>query len=635
MDQLGRQLGLELTEEMYQTIEDQADQLGIAVRDSALLVLPEILRSQGDEMAASTDQILGLMDAVASGSIPAVQGAQAIGTAWQYAREEAELAGRVGDALTRSMLQQARAAGGLTEEMQAYVDEALGRTISALDVIIARYEELEDGTRVLTGGLDLLAGLDLSGFDIGSGPIPADLLKSDEDFQTLMERARAQGTIFSGTFWAAVEESGLLGAADALREPFARMIENLGEVGIPQETIDLLYGQIGRLMDLTAPATEESLAGPLRAALETADALQQAFAGYASTDYMLQSEFDAFGVALANVQEQLLAGGATEEEALEGVLGQLQDMVSVAEQYGFELDANTQALVDQATAAGYAFNTDPQIRMAEAMETVADRVGMLVELMGGTLPDAASRASSSFEGGMAQAAEASRSASDQMVEQFAEASEEIAASGDYIGIAWGGAIGELPIHVTETQTDVDAAFTSLETAIVGHANTAAAAVGGIGAAVDDALERAEAASRSWPSNWGSGPPEPPGGGAPPAHAMGTVTRGPELSWIGEQGAEVVAPVSALFGRLGNLVGDRVAAAMAPQMAVTNGMPGGSGLDRAELQRALAREGRGRSRSDGMPFHLTVYFDSRPIYDGLLEETRNGRARVDVRALVRG
>jgi hypothetical protein len=37
----------------------------------------------------------------------------------------------------------------------------------------------------------------------------------------------------------------------------------------------------------------------------------------------------------------------------------------------------------------------------------------------------------------------------------------------------------------------------------------------------------------------------------------------------------------------------------------------------------------------MPFHLTVYFDSRPIYDGLLEETRNGRARVDVRALVRG
>ena len=70
----------------------------------------------------------------------------------------------------------------------------------------------------------------------------------------------------------------------------------------------------------------------------------------------------------------------------------------------------------------------------------------------------------------------------------------------------------------------------------------------------DAMDEFAASARNVPTPSGPGGPDR---GGYPQHAMGGVITRPTVGLIGEAGAEVVAPVSALFGRLGDMIASRV------------------------------------------------------------------------------
>lgn len=227
--------------------------------------------------------------------------------------------------------------GDRRPEAQAFVDKQLGRATSAMSAI---------------GGLEINS----------------------------QASAQAQATIFTTTFWATVAEQGLVKGVDALSAPFAALKDKLAAGGFD---VNALLGGVGGLFD--------AVEGPARAALEAADGLNQALEGIALAGYLTQDSFTAFGTSAQDAFSQAVAGGLTNEQALLAIAPLLGNIEEASRTYGFTIDENTQALLDQAHAAGIAFPTDPMERAAAALEK-------LVRLLGGDIPEAANTAAHAING---------------------------------------------------------------------------------------------------------------------------------------------------------------------------------------------------------------------------------------------
>jgi hypothetical protein len=113
------------------------------------------------------------------------------------------------------------------------------------------------------------------------------------------------------------------------------------------------------------------------------------------------------------MEDQILAtktsfqeGGLSMGATWEAIIGPLRDVVSASQEYGFELDDNTKALVAQAEAAGYAFPVDP-------MHQMVDLMAAMVEAVGGKLPESYTRAAEAAQ----HLADVTTGATDQMATQ--------------------------------------------------------------------------------------------------------------------------------------------------------------------------------------------------------------------------
>lgn len=255
---------------------------------------------------------------------------------WKLAIDNVGKLGLAAGATVLTLLASSGQAGQRKPEAQAFVNQQLGRAASALPAI---------------GGLAI----------------------------NTQASAQAQATIFSATFWGIVKEQGLVAGVDALSAPFAALKDKLSAGGFD---VNALLGGIGGLFD--------AVEGPARAALEAADGLNQALQGVALAGYLTQDSFSAFGVAAADAFAQAVAGGLTQQQALVAIGPLLGNISQASATYGLAIDANTQALLDQARAAGVAFPTDPIDRLVGALDR-------LVKVLGGDVPAAAAQAGSALE----------------------------------------------------------------------------------------------------------------------------------------------------------------------------------------------------------------------------------------------
>jgi len=320
-EEAGKVLGVKLSKELAKEIEKTSKDLKITFGDAGLLMLDKAVAESGKSWHSFADAISSTFALVAKGGKVGEQAIEQIGKAWAGVRQEAEKAGTVGDKLTRQMLEQARAAGALTDEMKSF---------------------LRSRGEMAASGAALLIGL-----------LPATI-----------EQAQALAKNFTLAFDTAVGELGFVGAADKMRESFAQIQEQLAET-FGQEFVDQAFGPLARVFDMTAEGS------PFRGAAQAVDGLTQIFTAAADTGRVTAESFSNMGISAENAFVQAMAAGATQAEALGLIKPLLDALVSASGEYGITLDANTQALVDQAKAAGLAFREDPMIRAADAMDRVA------------------------------------------------------------------------------------------------------------------------------------------------------------------------------------------------------------------------------------------------------------------------
>jgi hypothetical protein len=191
------------------------------------------------------------------------------------------------------------------------------------------------------------------------------------------------------------------GLAAAIAGTFAEMIakgatfkEALAAI---QEPLDAMRKQL-QLTGLQGGAAFENLSrmgeiangeitGPLTDAIAGANAALQ---GLHNAGMLNQEMFGGIATSATDAYNQIIAQGADGQAALMMMQPTLQTIWKLQQDFGYEVDATTQALLDQAVASGLvgeAQMTDAQKQTA-ALEGIQDAVEQLVVLFGGTLPDA-------------------------------------------------------------------------------------------------------------------------------------------------------------------------------------------------------------------------------------------------------
>ncbi|MGH9399670.1 MAG: hypothetical protein ACRD00_04835, partial [Thermoanaerobaculia bacterium] len=347
----GRVLGEGLSDETISAIQEDVEKLGIKATEASLLHITDAIKDTGKAASEFGSQIGDLLAGIASGEVPAVEGIEELGKAFNLVAEEALAAGRVGDRVLTDLIKKSRELGIESPEIKAFVAAQLGAATAGVEKFI-------ESLKVLSGPAIEKIGADA-------------------------------GIIFGAAFSANVSEIGIVAAVDAMQESFESLRDTLSQT-LDEATVAAILGPFAAAFDTIGNEN-------LRPIFEGIDGLSQAMQGLANSAFLTVDQFNAIGRATGVLFDEAIAGGADMRTALLAVSPAIQAAITAAEQFGIPLDADTQRLKDLAEQNGIAFKTDPMDRAADAIETLAIALDKAFNL-GLNLEDQFNRVADAAEG---------------------------------------------------------------------------------------------------------------------------------------------------------------------------------------------------------------------------------------------
>lgn len=330
MEQVGKNWGVSISEEMGKTILETSESLGIAKELAALLHITDVAGDVGAEVRSFGKEINSLFEAVAAGAVPSAQGIEQLGEAFTAVRDEAARAGTVGDQTLRMMIRRARELGVEVPEIAEHLKEMAA--------------QMAAGAKGISSGLS---------------KIDPKVLATSQQFGTTAAQFFVIG------FQQQISEQGLLAALDDQGGQLIEFYDTLVASG--NEAGAALLAPFVQLQQVLGGETGESARG----FLETLQGIDQVFVGMANSDVMSADAFAGFQSAITTTAQALKESGLTDDQVFAAIGPQLQHAQEAAANFGLTLDANVQTLIDQAQANGLAFSSTPAERSALAMEKVA------------------------------------------------------------------------------------------------------------------------------------------------------------------------------------------------------------------------------------------------------------------------
>jgi hypothetical protein len=347
-EDVGRRFGVAISEGLAKQIEQTERDMGISRHMAELLNLSAIMGESGADPRTFGAHIDDLMNGIAMGAVPAREGMEELGSAFDQVREAAEAAGAVGDETLTRMLRRARELGQLTPEMKAFVQDRL-------DSVIAGVEQFVGGLAKLDGEFDVMGA--------------------------------NSATVFMAAFNAVAKERGEIEAVKALGDSYEVLREKLSALG--DETALAILAPFERWRNYM---DNEVLAG----AMDSVSGLNQIMRGLLDTDFLDVDQFRAAESAAAGLFNHMTEGGMDTKSALQAVAPSIQAAIAAAERFGVPLSDDMQKLKELAEANGFAFSPDPMTQAAEAMDRVATALEKILGIGGDvadTFGDIANRAS--------------------------------------------------------------------------------------------------------------------------------------------------------------------------------------------------------------------------------------------------
>lgn len=185
------------------------------------------------------------------------------------------------------------------------------------------------------------------------------------------------GAIFGGM----VKETGdVVAALKAIGPALAEMAQKAKDLGLN------LGAGVANLIGMSAILdADNGLADQL-------SGLNQMMRGLGQAGMVTRDLFVAFGADASAVFARLIEGGATGNQALALMQPTLQQLYEGQKLHGWAVDEATQALIDQAKAEGLVGDA-----FMSANERIVELLGIIIETIGGTLPESYRRAGDAAE----------------------------------------------------------------------------------------------------------------------------------------------------------------------------------------------------------------------------------------------
>jgi TP901 family phage tail tape measure protein len=350
----GRVLGIEVGREMAEAIQETADSLNISIANASLLHLTDAISESGRAASEFGGPIQNLIQGIATGSIPAREGLEQLRDVWGQLASEAQDNGGNASLAMVSMIQSMRALGMETQEMKDWVISNLESAAAAFDGLWSsasrsrkavwevnqRTGEVrrdKDGNKVQARGEDgKLKWTESSSFTGGL------------EIST-QELADSSAVIFGATFSAMLQEKGLIGAVDAMKETFGQLKSIFADGGFS----DALLKPFEHFFAL---ADDEHFRGAAEGAVQLANATK----GIANAGYMTQDVFDALGTQAQAMYDQAynaaiekgLPAAEAQKAALQAIGPILAQLVILGDRFGFTMGEGLGGLIDDAQTIG-------------------------------------------------------------------------------------------------------------------------------------------------------------------------------------------------------------------------------------------------------------------------------------------
>lgn len=522
----GQILGQDISQELAEAIRETATDLEIDVKEASLLHLSEALEESGRSVRDARDEVMQLFQIdFPEGSEAAIQQLEELNSAWDEVRETST---GVGDAMTAQMLHAAIASGNLTDSMRDFIDT--NQRLAAEGAL----KIAEAITKIDLSRLDTLA-------EDGSVVAWADDLGVNA------------AMFFASGFQQAIAQEGIGGALDAMGEQLAAMYAQLEAAGntAAMKVLDPFMELERVLGDSNSEA---------RGMLDLLSGMGQVMEANANLGFFSPEVMGAMGTQLQATNDALMNSGLSAQAAMQAILPDLAKTIEAARNAGVPLDEQTEEMKAAAEAMGFSFPVEP-------MQQMVDLMAVLVEGMGFTLPESVKTSSLALSdmndtaaGGMEKILEGSEevaakttqtwqvaagelgvavtSFSESAVADFTNMGEQAIQMGDWIGVSWGGNIGEIGMTTANQVEPTVMAFQEMQDGSLGALDKIAGGVqkinGALGAIPGKALE-AKLALETMPDGIG-------GGGFPvPVETM------PENTIYAATGAHFVAPQGPLPG----------------------------------------------------------------------------------------
>lgn len=216
----------------------------------------------------------------------------------------------------------------------------------------------------------------------GTSASEAEAAKLHRIFGITGKAASAMGDALAGSYVAMIE------AGMSASEAFAKLKDDILFVRGELQDANLPASAAFQMLSDMAVLAADSIAGP---AVDSINALGSSLVGLANAGILNQGMFAGLTDQITTTFNALVAEGYNGEAAMNLIQPSLQKIWELQQQFGYETDAATQKLIDQAVEAGKvgAAHMSAADRTAAAMERVATILERMATAMGVTLPNAA------------------------------------------------------------------------------------------------------------------------------------------------------------------------------------------------------------------------------------------------------
>lgn len=532
-DSWSKKLGFALSEGTAKAIDETAKKFNDDVELAGVINLDKLIADAGGVNTKNFDVLIHKFRDVFSyleqGKISAQDAMKVISTNFQAFADTVIEGNKIAGKSFVELISLAKRFGVTTKEITDFLNSQMSRAMTGFNTVLQSSlkqfdgmgAKIDEARKKVEAAQKAIDDKKKKGQKPGSGDLK-DLANAQKELNDLLAKQKGlaaansgeierMGRLILATFNAGIANGLSFSAAlEAAGPALDSLIQAYKDLGIETENVALKTLMFQRDLRNAIPELVDGVGALAEAMLASSNL--GLFAGPDGASAF--ADFEAQANAMyERIKAKAIEMGGTSTDALLPMVPMLKAIVEASKEYGFEIDANTQALIDQATKAGMMGD-----EVMGTNDILMAGFAALIEALGGDVPDA-----------FKAAAQAAKDSADGMVNDMGRVGQAGVDAAGEIGDEYNMLPWKYRSQLPYIIRDTDNTISRIE-GMFDDLNIPPIKIPYIYEGIND-------------------PPEIPQPPTPPPTATGGVVRSAQVRLVGEAGPEAITPLNDLWTQM--------------------------------------------------------------------------------------